>query len=54
LNDIKNSYNRLFELSGIKRTKSRIIGFGRVIALFYLFLSDIHIQIKPETTQISQ
>jgi len=38
LSDIKNSYNRLFESSEIKRIKSQIVEFGRVIALFSSFL----------------
>ena len=51
LSDIKNSCKWLFTSSAIKR---RQVGFGRVIALFTPFLLDIHIQIRPEDTQISQ
>jgi hypothetical protein len=48
LGGLKNFYEQLFESTEIKRIKSRIVEFGRVIAIFDFPFLDFSFQYEKE------
>jgi len=50
LSGLKNCYEQLFDSTETKRNKSRIVKFGRIIAVFDFPFLDFHIPMRKGDT----